>query len=96
MNSDLETAKTLVLIALILNLVALAFALITIVLAFFPFLWLILDYFLVYKPLSEDDASSAETPALVLSILQLITLDILGGILLLVGWIKIRDGLQHR
>lgn len=93
MNGDLETARTLALIALIFNVIGFLFALITIVLAIIPFLWMLLDYFLVYKPLTENSPESAETPALVLGILQILTLDFISGILLVVAWVKVRDGI---
>lgn len=96
LNSHLETAKTLVLIAVILNVVGFVLALFTIVLAIIPLVWLLLDYYLIYKPLTEGKASSAETPSLVLAIVQIFTLDFISGILLLIAWIKIRDGLAVR
>lgn len=88
---DLETAKTLALVAVILNLVGFLLSLITIFLAILPFIWLLLDYLLVYKPLTERDPSSAETPSLVLGIIQLLLLDILSGILLIITYVKIKD-----
>ncbi len=95
MNRDLETARTLALVAVILNVIGFFIGLITIVLAVLPLLWLILDLVMVYTPLGGDRPESAETPALVLGILQLITLDIVSGILLLIAWVKIRDGLSR-
>ncbi len=88
---DLETAKTLALVAVILNFVGFLLSLITIFLAILPFIWLLLDYLLVYKPLTERDPSSAETPSLVLGIIQLLLLDILSGILLIITYVKIKD-----
>lgn len=90
-NQDLETAKTLVLIALILNVIGFIFALFTIFLAALPFIFMILDYFLVYKPLTEGKGESAEAPALVFGILQLILGGVISGVVLIVAWLKIRD-----
>ena len=58
-------------------------------------LWIILDYVLIYAPLSRDEVSRAESPALVLAILQLIFGGIITGILLLVAWVKIKDSLRN-
>lgn len=96
MNSDFETARTLALVAVIFNVIGFVLALFTIILAIIPLLWLLLDYFLIYKPLDERNPQSAETPSLVLSILQILTLDLISGILLLITWVKIRDGLSNR
>ncbi len=94
MDSDLETAKTLALIAIVLDLLGLIFSLFFIVLAFIPFLFIILNYFFIYKPLSEGRARDAETPTLVLGILQIIPFGgIIPGILLLISWVKIRDSM---
>jgi hypothetical protein len=40
------------------------------------FIWLILDYFILYKPLAEEVAADVEKPCLLLGIVQ----TILGGI----------------
>lgn len=131
LDSDAESAKTLTLVALILQVVFFAIALVVIlvfsvfavsasssagtgvvtttsfavsgILAAFlsifagvGILWIILDYLLIYKPLSEENVQRAETPALVLSILQIIFGGIITGILLLVAYIKIKDSLNSQ
>ncbi|MCL5788685.1 MAG: zinc ribbon domain-containing protein [Candidatus Marsarchaeota archaeon] len=55
--------------------------------------WIILDYALVYSPLARGEAAKAESPALVLGIVQLVFGGVIPGILLIVSWIKIRDAL---
>lgn len=95
MDSDLETARTLALVAVILNLVAFVFAVFTIIFAIFPLIWLLLDYFLIYKPLTEGNAAGAEGPSLALGIIQIIFLDIISGILLLITYVKIRDAQRN-
>lgn len=59
-------------------------------------LWIFLDYFLIYKPLSNGQVHRTETSALVLSILQIFFGGVLPGILLLIAWIKIRDSLRFQ
>ncbi len=58
-------------------------------------MWLLLDYYLVYKPLAQERVADAETPSLVLGILQLILGGILPGILLIIAYAKIRDSLNN-
>ena len=58
-------------------------------------LWIVLDYFLIYKRLKEERVREAETPALVLGIIQLIFGGLIPGILLIIAYVKIRDSL-HR
>lgn len=94
MDSDLETAKTLALVAIILDLLGLLFSLLFIPLSIIPFIFIFLNYFLIYKPLNEGRGRKAETPALVLGILQIIPFGgVIPGILLLISWVKIRDSL---
>ena len=58
-------------------------------------LWIALDYFLIYKRLKEERVREAETPSIVLGIIQMIFGGLIPGILLIVAWIKIRDSV-HR
>ena len=58
-------------------------------------LWIALDYFLIYKKLKEERVREAETPSLVLGIIQLIFGGLIPGILLIVAYVKIKDSL-HR
>jgi len=59
-------------------------------------IWLLLDYFLIYVNLKEEHVERAETPALVLGILQLILGGIITGILIIVAYVKIKDSLNRR
>ncbi len=59
-------------------------------------LWILLDYFLIYKKLAEDKVGEAETPALVLGIIQLLFGGIITGILLIVAYVKIKDSMRNR
>lgn len=92
-DTDLATARTLALIALFLNLISFFFALITIFLAVLPFILMFLDYFFIYKPLADGNATRAEVPTLLLGILQLFVGGVLSGIILIIAWVKIRDSL---
>ena len=58
-------------------------------------LWIFLDYFLIYRKLKEERVREAETPSLVLGIIQLIFGGLIPGILLIVAYVKIRDSV-HR
>ena len=57
--------------------------------------WILLDYFLVYKRLESGNVREAETPALVLGILQLLFGGIISGILLIIAYTKIGDSLRR-
>jgi hypothetical protein len=59
-------------------------------------LWILLDYFLIYKKLAEDKVEEAETPALILGIIQLLFGGIITGILLIVAYVKIKDSVRNR
>lgn len=130
LDRDAESAKTLVLVAIILQIIFFAigvFVILFATIAAFSFntvsgtgvtttstfnvaglfaaifgvifaigiIWILLDYFLIYKPIAEERVDRAETPALVLAIIQLIFGGIITGILLLVAWIKIKDSVRY-
>ncbi len=59
-------------------------------------LWIVLDYFLVYKRLKEEKVREAKTPTLVLGIIQLIFGGLIPGILLIVAYVKIKDSLNRQ
>lgn len=134
LDSDAESAKTLTLVAIILQAVftmifififlafALAFSSFTpvpvgttgtttvtttyfglgsifIIFAVFGsigLIWVFLDYFLVYSPISKGDIQRSETSALILSILQILFGGVIPGILLLVAWVKIKDSMKRQ
>ena len=56
--------------------------------------WILLDYYLVYVKIAEERVSEAETPSLVLGIIQLL-LSIVPGILLIIAYAKIRDSMAR-
>lgn len=58
-------------------------------------LWIILDFFLVFQRLDEGRVAEAETPALVLGILQIVAGGVVPGILVIIAFIKIRDSLRN-
>ena len=57
--------------------------------------WILLDYFLVYKRLESGNVREAETPVLVLGILQLLFGGIISGILLIIAYTKIGDSIRR-
>ncbi len=132
LDSDASTAKTLTLVAIILQLVFFAIGAVAIVgvaayfsvgrvvtssggvvttttvnssapliiLAVFSIffliglLWILLDYFLVYKNLAHEKVKASEVPSLILGIIQLILAGVIPGILLIIAYVKIRDSLE--
>lgn len=58
-------------------------------------IWILLEYFLIYKKLAEEKVAEAETPAIVLGIITLIFGGILTGILLIIAYVKIRDSIAR-
>ena len=58
-------------------------------------LWILLDYLLVYKKLSKERVKEAETPSLILGIIQLIFGGFIPGILLIIAYVKIKDSLNR-
>ncbi len=58
-------------------------------------LWILLDYFLVYKNLALEKVKESEVPSLILGIIQLILAGVIPGILLIIAYVKIRDSLEN-
>jgi hypothetical protein len=100
-DQDPDTAKTLIIIAMVAQLIItlvtiLVQLIITLVgILSFPyilgFIWLILDYFILYKPLAEEVAADVEKPCLLLGIVQTILGGIIPGVLLIIAYVKLRD-----
>ncbi len=134
LDSDASTAKTLTLVAIILQLVfffigilgviglaalvgfassisassssgstvntfpSVGFGIVFFVLSGFfliGLLWLLMDYFLVYRRLDSGRVREAETPSLLLGILQLLFGGVITGILLIIAYVKIGDSLRR-
>lgn len=133
LDSDASTAKTLTLVAIVLQLVSFVLVVLAAVffavvfsigritttygnvtkvvsstpyfpIAFFSAIlavffliglfWILLDYFLIYNKLAKEQVKEAETPSLVLGVVQLIFGGVITGILLIVAYVKIRDSLE--
>lgn len=100
-----ETAKTLILIGLILQVIEVVILLgIGLLFIVVPFLgavvfglgvigtiWVLLVYWFSYKPTSEGDFTGARTPTLVLAIISLLTFGLISGILYVVAYAKLAD-----
>ncbi len=107
-DADGDTAKTLVLVGLILDLVGevILFGLgvlflavpilgtLVLGLAVIGFLWIALVYFYSYDRIAGGDYEGARTPTLVFAILSLVTLALVPGILFLIAYIKLGDALK--
>ena len=133
LDNDASTAKTLTLVAIILQLIFTLIGIIEVLvlIAFLPvystttphpgiinypavplglgsiiifivvsialsigIIWVLLDYFLVYRRLRLGMVKEAKTPSLVLGIVQLIFGGFIPGILLIIAYVKIKDSLQ--
>jgi hypothetical protein len=109
MSGSGDTAHTLVLIGLILQLVevlvlfgiALAavflpfLSLVLLVFAFVGVVWLILVYLFSLAPIGDGRYEDAETPTLVFAILSLITIGLISGILYIIAYVKLRDAVRE-
>ncbi len=133
LDSDASTAKTLVLVAIVLQVIYFALGIIGIMF-FLPvyyisqppggvsssstisitstmsifglflililgaflvsIMWILLDYFLIYKKLEQERVKETDTVSLILGILQLIFGGLIPGILLIIAHIKIRDSIE--
>jgi zinc ribbon protein len=121
LEPDASTARTLTLVAIVLQLVfflggllivsafllavasvvggSIAFGFIGAILGTVfsvSILWIVLDYFLVYRNLeSRDRFERARSWALVLGILQLVIGGVLPGIFLIIAWLKIDEAVRR-
>ena len=129
LDKDAESAKTLILVAIILEVVATALVIVASMLSFAvssatvppgsvgtvtvnPFLglaitlmgiflvigllWIFLDYFILYKKVSEGNIEEAESPSLILGIVQLLFGGLIPGILILIAHGKISNSINYR
>ena len=106
-DASAQTAETLILVGLILDLVGevilvvvglwlLAFPLLGLVVlgfALIGFVWIALVYLFSYDRVRSGDYEGARTPTLVFAVLSLVTLAVIPGILLLVAYVKLGDAL---
>ena len=61
----------------------------------FGILWVLLDYFLIYRKLKLEKVKETMTPSLILGIIQLIFGGFIPGILLIIAYVKIKDSVQR-
>lgn len=59
-------------------------------------LWVVLDYFLIYKKIAQGHVEGTDTTSLVLGILQLIFGGLVSGIILLIAHGKITSSINYR
>lgn len=62
----------------------------------FGLMWIFLNYFFIYRPLSEGIPERAYSPALVLGILELIFGGIIPGILLILAYSSIGSAIVYK
>ena len=107
-NRSADTARTLMLVGLILDIifevVLLAFGLLFLVvpilgavvlsLALIGFVWIALIWTFSYRRVDEGDYDGARTPTLVFAILSLITAALIPGILFLIAYVKLGDAIE--
>ncbi len=103
------TAKTLILVGLILDIVLEAILLVVgivflivpvigaLLLAFalIGFVWIALVWIYSYSPVRDGNYEAARTPTLVFAILSLITVSLIPGILFLIAYIKLGDAVRE-
>jgi hypothetical protein len=103
------TAKTLILVGLILDIVfevilvfaglalLVVFGLGVILLGFavVGFVWIALIWLFSYQRVQDGDYVGARTPTLVFAILSLITLALIPGILFLIAYVKLGDAMRE-
>jgi len=103
-----RTAKTLILVGLILQalLVLLAFGIgffllivlvgvLFLIAAVFGLIWLLLIYLWSYRPTSDGDYEGARTPTIIFAVLSLLTLSLIPGILYLIAYVKLGDATRE-
>lgn len=59
-------------------------------------LWIVLDYFLVYKRIAEENVKGATDTSLILGIIQLILGGVVSGILLIVAYTQLGNSANLR
>jgi hypothetical protein len=103
-----DTAETLILVGLILDIIGevillgigllfLAFAGLGFILlgfALIGFVWIALVWSFSYSRVREGDYEGARTPTLVFAILSLLTLALIPGILFLIAYVKLGDAID--
>ncbi len=94
MNRHLETAATLALVAILFDALGFLFGLLFLPLIILPLIFMILNYVMVYARIKEGKPRTAQDPSLVLGIVELIFGGIVPGILLIICYVKINDGLS--
>jgi hypothetical protein len=104
-----DTARTLILVGLILDvifemiLLALGVLLLAVTLigglllgfGVIGLIWIFLVYVFSYQPVREGDYEGARTATLVFAILSLITLALIPGILFLIAYVKLGDAIRE-
>jgi hypothetical protein len=104
------TAKILILIGLILQAIEVAvvllFGLVFLIVplaaavflgvAIIGILWIVLIYLFSYRRVSDGDYAGARTPTLVFAILSLITVNLISGILYIIGYVEIGSAISQQ
>ncbi len=67
---------------------------ILLIISIIPLILILSDYFLIYRPISEEKLEESSTPALVIGIIQLFTEGLIFGILLILAYLKINDAIH--
>ena len=61
----------------------------------FSILWIFLNYFLLYKKITDDKIEEAKSNALILGILELLFDGLIPGILIIVAYTKLSDSVSY-
>lgn len=102
------TAKTLILVGLILQavevLIVLGIGVLTLIVFVGVFLilfgvlgivWLVLVYLLSYQRVAEGRYEESRTPTLIVAILSLLTFNLISGILYIIAYVKLGDAVRE-
>lgn len=92
MNEPVDPAASLAMKAIDFDAVGIFIGVLLFPLAVLPFIFLVLNYLLVYDPLKKHMQENARWPALFLGILELFLGGIIPGIYLLVCYSRIGNG----
>ena len=102
-NPSGDTARTLLLVGLVLQLIFalifLGFSVLTVVLiplGVIPLIFVFLVYFFSYARIRDGEYGAARTPTLIFAILSLVVLSLIPGICYLIAYVKVSDAASEQ
>lgn len=95
MDIDLASPEGLVLKAIYFDAIELFLGFLLFPLAVFPFIFMVLNYLLVYDPLKRGNLENAKWFSMLLGVVELVFGGVVPGVLLLVGFWKLGEEKLH-